>query len=222
MLCFSNFALIVDVVFLYNIILDAFLARYGGEMPAILMGCRILGTLCFYRLLFLFCSWWTNRLGLFTGSMWFMTMSDVFTRQNGNDGNGNGIWDESFHLGWIRIGQKALIRNWTLVFAFKYLAVSYNLALMSCATTMSRLGDHNWWPVTIRTILSVPTISFASQWPPSKRTSRDIPECESCVTSLLQFSAEEGLETGAWTAPVHWLHCNLNKSVSRVLSILQG
>lgn len=57
MLCFSNFALIVDVVFSYNIILDAFLARYGGEMPAILMGCRILGTLCFYRLLFLFCSW---------------------------------------------------------------------------------------------------------------------------------------------------------------------
>ena len=154
MLCFSNFALIVDVVFSYNIILDAFLARYGGEMPAILVGCRILGTLCFYRLLFLFCSWWTNGLGLFTGSMWFMTMSDVFTRQNGNDGNGNGIWDESFHLGWIWIGQKALIRNWTLVFAFKYLAVSYNLALMSCATAMSKLGDHNWWPVTIRTILS--------------------------------------------------------------------
>lgn len=57
MLCFSNFALIVDMVFSYNIILDAFLARYGGEMLAILVGCRILGTLCFYRLLFLFCSW---------------------------------------------------------------------------------------------------------------------------------------------------------------------
>ena len=54
MLCFSHFALIVGVVFSYNIILDAFPARYGGEMPVILMGCRILGTFCVYRLLFLF------------------------------------------------------------------------------------------------------------------------------------------------------------------------
>lgn len=205
MLCFSNFALIVDVVFSYNIILDAFLARYGGEMPAILVGCRILGTLCFYRLLFLFCSWWTNGLGLFTGSMWFMTMSDVFTRQNGNDGNGNGIWDESFHLGWIWIGQKALIRNWTLVFAFKYLAVSYNLALMSCATAMSRLGDHNWWPVTIRTILSQYPL-FHLLLSDHLVNGRAVTfRNASHITSLLQFSAEEGLETGAWTAPAHWL-----------------
>lgn len=39
---------------------------------------------------------------------------------------------------------------------------------------------------------------------------------------LLQFSAEEGLETGPWTAPAYWLHCDLNKSVSCVLFILQG
>ena len=52
MLCFSHFDLIVDVVFSYNIILDAFPARCGGEMPAILMDCRILGTFCVDRLLF--------------------------------------------------------------------------------------------------------------------------------------------------------------------------
>ena len=63
MLCFSHFALIVDVVFSYNIILDAFPARCGGEMPAILMDCRILGTFCVDRLLFLFCSWRTNGFG---------------------------------------------------------------------------------------------------------------------------------------------------------------
>jgi len=52
MLCFFHFALIVDVVFSYNIILDAFPARYGGEIPAILIGCGILGTFCFIAYFF--------------------------------------------------------------------------------------------------------------------------------------------------------------------------